>query len=279
MMQILVPLCKYFSGTDFIFTHYDLKTVLEYRDLLVKGGYFESPLCRARHRIAVIVPYRGRDRNLAVFLYVMHPFLIEQGLEYRIFVIEQSGNELFNRGRLLNVGFVEAQKHGKWGCMVFHDVDLLPTTDKIKYTCPTWPRHMCGSVLGRPETDKYKSHFGGVTAMTPSHYEKVNGYSNWYWGWGGEDTDMFWRIKNSGLALTRYSKSVAVYKALPHKQEPENPIRKKLLKNTQNGYKTDGLSNCRYTIISKTMYHTYTHILVDINPDKENVTEFQLQWQ
>ncbi|XP_063829400.1 beta-1,4-N-acetylgalactosaminyltransferase bre-4-like [Ostrinia nubilalis] len=200
----------------------------------------------------------------------MHPFLIEQGLEYRIFVIEQNGREQFNRGRLLNVGYLEAKKHGNWECMVFHDVDLLPTTDRIKYSCPTWPRHMSAYVIGRPESENYKSHYGGVSVMTPSQFEKVNGYSNRYWGWGGEDTDMFWRIKHSGLALTRYSKSIAKYMALPHKQEPENPTRKKLLKTAmdEKSYKIDGLSNCHYKIVSKTMYHTYTHILVDINPNK-----------
>ena len=31
---------------------------------------------------------------------------------------------------------------------------------------------------------------GGVVGFTPEHYTRVNGYSNLYYGWGGEDNDM-----------------------------------------------------------------------------------------
>lgn len=31
--------------------------------------------------------------------------------------------------------------------------------------------------------------FGGLMAMTPKSYVKVNGFPNHYWGWGGEDDE------------------------------------------------------------------------------------------
>ena len=42
---------------------------------------------------------------------------------------------LFNRGQLLNIGFVEAMKDFHWDCIILHDVDLLPMNKVNFYTC------------------------------------------------------------------------------------------------------------------------------------------------
>ena len=46
------------------------------------------------------------------------------------FVIEQTGKEKFNRGALMNIGFLEANKVDNFDCFVFHDVDLVPEDDR-----------------------------------------------------------------------------------------------------------------------------------------------------
>ena len=54
----------------------------------------------------------------------MHAILQRQQLEYQIFIVNQVGEDPFNRAKLLNVGFMEALKLYDWQCFVFHDVDL-----------------------------------------------------------------------------------------------------------------------------------------------------------
>ena len=42
----------------------------------------------------------------------------------------------------------------------------------------------------------YNELIGGVLSFREDHFQKVNGYSNMYWGWGAEDDDMYRRYVN-----------------------------------------------------------------------------------
>lgn len=71
----------------------------------------------------------------------------------------------------------------------------------------------------------YADLFGGVSALTKDQFIKVNGFSNMFWGWGGEDDDISSRIKNSGLHISRYPNNIARYTMLSHRKEKANPRR------------------------------------------------------
>ena len=126
---------------------------------------------------------------------------------------------------LLNVGFAEAMKDFNFTCAIFHDVDLLPMNDTNLYNCPTkLPLHMSAKVSTFAYKLPYPNIFGGVTAMTTQHFGLVNGYSNMFWGWGGEDDDMYNRLHDSGLAIARLE-AEGYYKMARHKAEVKNPKR------------------------------------------------------
>ena len=103
-----------------------LEMYLDY--LSIQSGGENSPKnCTARYRVAIIVPYRNREENLLIFLRHLHPFLNKQQLEYGIFLVEPMHNLTFNRGLLMNVGFLEslAISNHKWDCFMFHGKKMI----------------------------------------------------------------------------------------------------------------------------------------------------------
>lgn len=107
------------------------------------GGYFKPKDCIARDRVAIVIPCRDRDHQIPILLKNLHPFLMRQQIEYQIFIIIQTRGYWFNKGALLNVGFVEAMKVQQWDCFILHDIDLVPSDDRNLYDCPRLnPRHM-----------------------------------------------------------------------------------------------------------------------------------------
>ncbi|CAJ0588762.1 unnamed protein product [Cylicocyclus nassatus] len=155
----------------------------------------------------------------------MHSFLTEQQLDYSIFIVEQIANQTFNRGKLLNIGFVEAMKLYKWQCILLHDVDLLPEDRRNLHVCPGQnPRYMAVAMDKLGYRNTYKRKFGTSTMFNVKQFRDVNGLSNQYWGWGGEDNDFYNRTRLAGYEVERYNASIARYKMIKHERDEGNPI-------------------------------------------------------
>ncbi|CAF3241607.1 unnamed protein product [Rotaria socialis] len=229
------------------------------------GGYYQPKACLARHKVAIIVPYRDRWDILTHFLFHTHQILQRQQLDYRIYVCEQAFNTTFNKGIVMNGCFKEILKlEPDTPCFIMHDVDLLLIDDRNMYTCPLYPRHLSVAV------DKFKFYLpyaqlvGGVLAMRREHYLLVNGYSTNYWGWGGEDDDMHARIVKKHLKVERPPTSIARYKMLKHTHQKLNPARMKVLRTAHIRIDSDGVNNVKYNLLNTTFYHLYTHFLIDV---------------
>ena len=112
---------------------------LEFLKNLKDGGNWKPENCIARHKVAIVIPYRKRLDNLRTFLYNMHPYMQRQEIQYTIFVVEQVGNEEFNKGILMNAAFLEifnktyniSLTDAKYDCIIYHDADLIPTGNKL----------------------------------------------------------------------------------------------------------------------------------------------------
>jgi len=231
------------------------------------GGEFTPTDCAAKDSVAIIIPFRNREPHLKVFLAYIHPILMRQNIHYRVFVVSQDDANDFNRAMLFNVGYAESVKLFDWDCFIFHDVDLLPEDDRNLYTCPEMPRHMSVAVDKFKYRLPYKDIFGGVSALSKEHFKQVNGFSNQFWGWGGEDDDMSLRVRDNGLKITRFSPDIARYTMIKHKSEEKsngNPDRFKMLKKSKSFHKTDGLNNLKYNLLNVTSYPLYTNISVEL---------------
>lgn len=168
---------------------------------ILPGGQWKPLNCHPLFNVAIILPYRNRQSQLAVFMNYIHPFLQAQNLDYRIFVIEQSPMREFNRAKLFNVGYAEATKVNDFHCFIFQDVDLIPQNPDNIYACTKMPRHMSSSVNTFRYNLPYTGLFGGAIALTRKQFERVNGFSNVFYGWGGEDDDFYSRLQSRGFQV------------------------------------------------------------------------------
>ena len=149
-------------------------------------------------KLGIIVPYRDRYEQLITFKSHIGEFL--KNIKYELIVVEQDDAKIFNRGKLLNIGFIEAKKL-KCDYVIFHDVDMLPM--EVDYSYSNKPLHLATNFLPEGKRTIFDEYFGGVTLFPIENFERINGYSNEYWGWGFEDTDLLHRCKINNIDLER----------------------------------------------------------------------------
>ncbi|KAK2167621.1 hypothetical protein LSH36_26g15095 [Paralvinella palmiformis] len=243
--------------------------VSEYRSL-AEGGEWRPPGCAYHSRLAIIVPYRNREQHLLIFLDNMIRFLQAQMLAFAIYIIEQAGSELFNRAALLNSGYIEARKDHPYDCYVFHDVDLIPEDLTNFYGCSERPRHL---VVTRSKTEyEYRGHmyFGGAIMLTEDVIQKINGFPNRMFGWGGEDDDIYARIHIvNQIPITRLSTYKGRYYSIEHLNEEGNPHTNKRIREHIHNYAkwsmwNDGLNTTNYTRLSRDRRELYTRVYVRV---------------
>ncbi|XP_068408077.1 beta-1,4-galactosyltransferase 1 [Eschrichtius robustus] len=245
----------------------DLKLVEEQNPKVKVGGRYTPKDCISPHKVAIIIPFRNRQEHLKYWLYYLHPILQRQQLDYGIYVINQAGESMFNRAKLLNVGFKEALKDYEYNCFVFSDVDLIPMNDRNTYRCFSQPRHISVAMDKFGFSLPYVQYFGGVSALSKQQFLTINGFPNNYWGWGGEDDDIFNRLAFKGMSVSRPNAVIGKCRMIRHsrdkKNEP-NPQRFDRIAHTKETMLSDGLNTLTYLVLDVQRFPLYTEITVDI---------------
>ncbi len=228
------------------------------------GGEWSPSHCSARFLVALVVPYRDRADHLAELVRQIRPFLQRQNVHYKIYVIEQADAKPFNRGKLLNVGFVEASKEKRYPCFIFQDVDLVPENAKNIYACTKFPRHMSASIDKFDYSVPYDRNFGGVTSILSHQFRSVNGFSNQFYGWGGEDDNFFDRVIGNGLPVIRFSGDVSRYRSLAHQPATASKDRFDKLEEARTLQSADGLNSLSYVLVKKVVTSDYVKVVVQL---------------
>jgi hypothetical protein len=159
-----------------------------------------------RNKVGIVVPYRDRLTHLQTFLSEIKKYFENQTLRYTVIVVEQDDAVEFNRGMLCNIGFIEAKKR-LCSHVVFHDVDMIPID--VDYSYSEHPVHLATDDL------PFESYFGGITLFPIDVFEKINGFSNLYWGWGFEDDDLRYRCVRHGVPFKTHLEPVVPDKIVP----------------------------------------------------------------
>ncbi|XP_066537806.1 beta-1,4-galactosyltransferase 2 [Hoplias malabaricus] len=234
---------------------------------VTEGGKYTPLDCRPKQKVAIIIPFRHRDHHLKYWLHYLHPILRRQKIDYGIYIINQLGEDTFNRAKLLNVGYTEALKDAEYDCFIFSDVDLIPMDDRNLYHCYDQPRHFAIAMDKFGFRLPYAGYFGGVSGLSKKQFLKINGFPNEYWGWGGEDDDIYNRITLNGMKVSRPDVRIGRYRMIKHERDKHNepnPQRFNKIQNTKNTMRKDGISSLNYRLVSVKKYPLYTNISVEI---------------
>ncbi|XP_062060326.1 beta-1,4-galactosyltransferase 5 [Lepus europaeus] len=246
------------------------------RDPAIKlGGHWKPSDCMPRWKVAILIPFRNRHEHLPVLLRHLIPMLQRQRLQFAFYVVEQAGTQPFNRAMLFNVGFQEAMKDMDWDCLIFHDVDHIPESDRNYYGCGQMPRHFATKLDKYMYLLPYTEFFGGVSGLTVDQFRKINGFPNAFWGWGGEDDDLWNRVQNAGYSVSRPEGDTGKYKSIPHHHRGEVQFlgRYALLRKSKERQGLDGLNNLNY-FANITYDALYKNITVNLTPELAQVNEY-----
>jgi hypothetical protein len=244
---------------------------------------------RSTKNIAIISCFRDKGDGLRElqrrrFIQIMNKIL-EPYCNFHIYIIEQSNDgELFNIGKLKNIGFELASMDQKFNHYVFSDIDTIPDYDLMDYYIKTPKNVLSLAIRGTRWEEKdlknreiLKPFLGALISFSSKLFTKINGYPNNFWGWGGEDDAIFNRLIFSGNGIVNYPKIGGVIDIEESKEmktlnigeklkdEVKDRIRYEKLYEDIRSWDKNGVNSLKYDILERVeINRNTTQIKVDL---------------
>lgn len=210
--------------------------------------------------VPIVIPFRDlsknkeRFNNLNNLLSHLEKYFKKHSKEFIICIINQNDNKLFNKSTLLNIGIDIINKEENFDYYILHDVDQIVKNNNFIYNNDT----RISECLVYKQGDKnYRDskYFGGVIKIIKDDYFKINGFSNYFWGWGWEDGAIRERLSMNNI---NYRRSDGIFIESFHETAHRymgniNFINNAIVYSYINKI-FDGYNNLKYTIDDKKNY-------------------------
>lgn len=240
---------------------------------------------KSKKKIAYITCFRDsgngeRIRERKMFIQIMNKIL-EPYFDFHIYIIEQSDDgEKFNIGKLKNIGFEIASKEMKFDNYIFSDIDTIPDYDLMDYFKMKLDGPIALAIRGtRYEIIDKKIDtifLGALLGFNDKIFKNINGYPNNFYGWGGEDDSLQYRLINNKYDVIYYPNKGSTIDIEDYDMKQININEKmkvtikdnlkleKLIGDTKT-WNNNGLNSLNYKIIEKNIINRNTsQIKVDL---------------
>jgi hypothetical protein len=231
---------------------------------LLTFKYLNKEPNKSNYKICIIVPHRNRINHLEK--------LLDKIKDIDIYIIDQNNADKFNRGLLLNIGYLIAKKKYNYDRYIFHDVDSYPDKDLIDL----YTQYINYNIHYACNDYKYNfsTFLGGVIGFNKEDFEKINGFPNTFFGWGGEDDALYNRCVTNNIDI--YRPQVGKYELDEHSSpttyELNKSKKKSILDDLKNWHK-DGIKQLLNLYIN---YKKYTKLNDFINFNESNINNSKI---
>lgn len=221
----------------------------------------------------ILVSYRARGiqefRRTEIITMIdnVKKYFIKNNIEYKIVICEQNNDNKFNRGILLNIGFLESERVFNFSKKYFHmNTDYTINLDR------EFPNELLNFNDGFLDLHRPPYPVLGAACVFDSEsYRKINGFPNNICGWGGDDWAIYNRIMSKNINIfTPHNlfNSGFIIEANYNFNNDMSNNEKNISLARNNDLETNGLTSCLYTVDNFGEFHdgiTVFHYLVSFD--------------